>query len=195
MTLSTCIKPASVLMLALAAPVFSQSGFYGQDRNGDGVITREEWRGSDQAFRDRDVNQDGVLSGNELPASTRTGRQTRSNDDQNWDNGQSRNANRNRYDDEDRYNDRDSDQGRNTYDRNDGYRNRSARSTGQNATIDELDKNRSGVIEGNEWTFDPNLFHELDRNGDSVLSADELRNTSLQSLRNQDRNRSAGRSR
>src|SRR5438270_11002130 len=84
MTLSRCIKPASVLMLALATPLFSQSGFYGQDRNGDGVITRDEWRGSDQSFRQRDVNEDGVLSGNELPARMRTRRQTQArNDDQN----------------------------------------------------------------------------------------------------------------
>src|SRR5262245_55955842 len=36
------------------------------DRNGDGVISRSEWVGSDRAFRARDRNGDGVLSGAEL---------------------------------------------------------------------------------------------------------------------------------
>ena len=40
--------------------------FRGMDRNGDGVITRDEWRGSDQSFRQLDRNGDGVLSGDEL---------------------------------------------------------------------------------------------------------------------------------
>src|SRR4051794_13151175 len=185
MTLSRCIKPASVLMLALATPSFSQSGFYGQDRNGDGVITRDEWRGSDQSFRQHDVNEDGVLSGNELPARMRTRRQTQ----EGRNNNKNRDYDRNRYNDQDRYNDRNRSDNQTSYgERNDGYRNRSAVSTGRNATIDQLDKNRNGVVEGDEWTFEPNLFHQLDRNGDSVLSADELRNTSPESLRNQGQN-------
>jgi hypothetical protein len=36
------------------------------DTDHDGVVTRAEWRGPDQAFRDRDVNHDGVLSGIEV---------------------------------------------------------------------------------------------------------------------------------
>jgi len=36
------------------------------DRNGDGVITRAEWRGSAQAFANADWNSDGILSGNEV---------------------------------------------------------------------------------------------------------------------------------
>jgi hypothetical protein len=36
------------------------------DRDHDGVVTRAEWRGSDQAFRDHDRNGDGVLSGPEV---------------------------------------------------------------------------------------------------------------------------------
>ena len=37
--------------------------FRGMDRNRDGVITRNEWRGNDQSFRVHDCNRDGVLSG------------------------------------------------------------------------------------------------------------------------------------
>ena len=40
--------------------------FRGMDRNNDGVITRDEWRGSAQAFADNDWNGDGVLSGEEV---------------------------------------------------------------------------------------------------------------------------------
>ena len=36
------------------------------DADHDGVVTRAEWRGTDQAFRDHDTNRDGVLSGAEV---------------------------------------------------------------------------------------------------------------------------------
>lgn len=36
------------------------------DRDGDGRITRAEWRGNDQSFRQHDWNNDGVLSGDEV---------------------------------------------------------------------------------------------------------------------------------
>src|SRR5436309_6163852 len=36
------------------------------DRDGDGVITRSEWRGTRQAFDAADWNRDGVLSGDEV---------------------------------------------------------------------------------------------------------------------------------
>jgi hypothetical protein len=40
--------------------------FHGMDRNGDGVVTRKEWRGNDRSFRIHDRNGDGVLSGDEI---------------------------------------------------------------------------------------------------------------------------------
>jgi Ca2+-binding EF-hand superfamily protein len=40
--------------------------FADMDTNGDGQISRDEWRGSPQSFRVHDWNRDGVLSGNEL---------------------------------------------------------------------------------------------------------------------------------
>jgi Ca2+-binding EF-hand superfamily protein len=40
--------------------------FRNMDRNNDGIITRDEWRGSAQSFRVHDWNQDGMLSGNEI---------------------------------------------------------------------------------------------------------------------------------
>ena len=40
--------------------------FFGLDRNHDGRITRDEWRGNDVSFRVHDWNRDGVLSGAEV---------------------------------------------------------------------------------------------------------------------------------
>lgn len=39
---------------------------HGMDKNRDGVVTRGEWRGNDQSFRQHDSNGDGVLSGAEV---------------------------------------------------------------------------------------------------------------------------------
>jgi len=192
---------APAIVVAIASPAFSQSGFPGEDRNRDGVISRDEWRGSDETFRQRDSNDDGVLSGNELPASMRNRRQTQGRSgDQNRYDDRNPNGDRNRYDDRNpnedrnRYGDRDRNndengygRGANDYGRNDSNRNRSAART-QNATLEQLDKNRNGVVEGNEWPFNADVFHELDRDGNSVLSSDELRNTSPEELRNRKAN-------
>ena len=43
-----------------------QMRFQAMDRDGDGVITRSEWRGNLQSFRQHDRNNDGVLSGEEV---------------------------------------------------------------------------------------------------------------------------------
>jgi Ca2+-binding EF-hand superfamily protein len=43
-----------------------QAEFREMDRDNDGVITRAEWRGSQESFRNYDLNRDGVLSGNEI---------------------------------------------------------------------------------------------------------------------------------
>ena len=43
-----------------------QMRFRGMDADNDGVITRDEWRGSAESFRQHDTNGDGVLSGDEV---------------------------------------------------------------------------------------------------------------------------------
>ena len=40
--------------------------FQGMDRNGDGRISRREWRGNDVSFNNHDWNRDGILSGDEV---------------------------------------------------------------------------------------------------------------------------------
>jgi Ca2+-binding EF-hand superfamily protein len=83
------------LSAALAVPVTAQDQsdtaeqnrgmrFRAMDTDNDGVITRAEWRGSDQAFRQQDANGDGVLSGDEVrraPGEIRT-RRARSQDEE-----------------------------------------------------------------------------------------------------------------
>ena len=64
-----------VLSLAAVATAAGQSErairFAAMDANRDGVITRDEWRGSAQSFRTHDWNNDGVLSGDEVRVGAR----------------------------------------------------------------------------------------------------------------------------
>lgn len=66
---------ACAALAAGAAPAGAQGRgkvrFPGMDSNGDGVITRDEWRGSLASFRVHDWNGDGVLSGDELKPAVR----------------------------------------------------------------------------------------------------------------------------
>ena len=61
----------ALVPIALAAQNPTRYG--GQDRNRDGVITRAEWRGNDQSFRQHDTNRDNVLSGDEVRAADAAG--------------------------------------------------------------------------------------------------------------------------
>jgi Ca2+-binding EF-hand superfamily protein len=67
---------------AAAAPV-TQRRFRGMDRNNDGVISRNEWRGSRQSFQVHDWNNDGVLNGQEVDEAV--ARQGRTVEDENFD--------------------------------------------------------------------------------------------------------------
>jgi Ca2+-binding EF-hand superfamily protein len=57
---------AALPFVVSEAAAQSASRYRAWDRNGDGVITRSEWRGSLAMFRDLDWNSDGVLSGDEM---------------------------------------------------------------------------------------------------------------------------------
>ena len=57
--------------------------FRGMDRNNDGVIARNEWRGSRQSFEVHDWNNDGVLDGDEVNETV--ARQGRTVEDENFD--------------------------------------------------------------------------------------------------------------
>ncbi len=65
----------TVLSLAATTAAAAQTPrairFAAMDANRDGVITRQEWRGSAQSFRTHDWNGDGVLSGDEVRVGAR----------------------------------------------------------------------------------------------------------------------------
>jgi Ca2+-binding EF-hand superfamily protein len=58
----------------------------------------------------------------------------------------------------------------------------------QSSPTARLDKNRSGVVEGYEWPYNKQVFHELDRDRNSVLSRDELAQISTATMIQLDRN-------
>jgi Ca2+-binding EF-hand superfamily protein len=69
---------ALLIAAALVAPATgaaqqarSSNVFADMDRNGDGVISRQEWSGSERSFAVHDWNRDGVLSGDEVRAGAR----------------------------------------------------------------------------------------------------------------------------
>ena len=74
----TGLGAATIATAVLAAPADAQlkrsdarqPSLGGMDRNGDGAISRSEWRGSESEFRRQDWNNDGVLSGDEVAAAT-----------------------------------------------------------------------------------------------------------------------------
>ena len=107
---SACALTFGVLALPAMAlntqgTVYGQNGQYGQygqngqhqrkndrlkamDTNGDGIITRDEWRGDDASFRKHDRNGDGVISAADRQYGKGNGQQGRRNGQQgNW-NGQ-----------------------------------------------------------------------------------------------------------
>lgn len=153
-----------------------QMRFKAMDRDGDGVITRSEWRGNLQSFRQHDKNNDGVLSGDEvwvgdanaeaqgLPAVF--ARADRNND---------RLLSRDEW-----YGDL---QTFERVDRNDDGRISLPEflgedvegTTGLEQPFNELDRNRNGVITLNEWTAGRAAFRELDADNDGVITRTEYR--------------------
>jgi Ca2+-binding EF-hand superfamily protein len=68
---------------AVAVAPVTQRRFRGMDRNNDGAISRNEWRGSRQSFDVHDWNNDGVLDGDEVNEAV--ARQGRTVEDENFD--------------------------------------------------------------------------------------------------------------
>jgi Ca2+-binding EF-hand superfamily protein len=172
--------PILFALCALALPAFAQNSkeqmrFKGLDRNRDGRITRNEWRGNDQSFANEDWNGDGVLSGEEVrPGASRPI------------DLQSSERNEAGFRDLDRNNNgiiaRNEWRGdRQAFDRldvnRDGVLSRDeyfVRGHDRASRFSDLDTNRDNRIARNEWRGDRGAFDRLDVNRNNVLSLDEF---------------------
>jgi Ca2+-binding EF-hand superfamily protein len=170
------------LILALVALPFVGSTVLGQDarqyrawdRNSDGVITRAEWRGPLQEFRERDWNSDGVLSGREVWNEA-------FDQEDKWDVNDFVSLDRNR---NGRLSRAEWRADRETFlrvDRNGDnqitraeFLNANAGNATEAAHFDALDRDLSERIERDEWTGTRAAFNRMDANRDGVLTRREL---------------------
>jgi Ca2+-binding EF-hand superfamily protein len=183
MKMKLTILPIIAALCALANPAIGQNAqnqkdnmrFQGLDRNRDGRITRNEWRGNNQSFSNEDWNGDGVLSGDEVtPGARRPGdflsserTASRFRDlDRNQDGVLSRGEWRG---DRMAFNRLDSDRD-GSLDRDEFFLN----SDDQARRFADLDRNHDGVIARNEWNDDRQSFDALDANRDNLLGRDEF---------------------
>lgn len=192
-------KPFTLTSLAVAwaiatvtAPTIvdaqARMRFEAMDQNRDGIISREEWRGSDRSFDNHDWNGDGQLSGDEV----RFGVQRNTNWEQadhapnrferniSWTTSGFNNL------DHDRDRRITSDEwhfDRETFrrvDRNrDGALDQSEflgadRDDDRGDNFDDLDMNNNGRVERSEWHGSDAVFDELDSNNDNVLTRFEV---------------------
>jgi hypothetical protein len=189
LTLPVFAQPASAEVTAEPAQWRPQAQdemrFRGMDANGDGRITRAEWRGNDRSFRNNDWNNDGVLSGDEVRVgATRPNRQggaAAEDDFFDWTDAGFRDLDRNR---DGRINRSEWQYDAQTFTRADRNRDNvlsrseflgydSEEDVAGTSRFDELDVNNNGRIERREWQGTREAFDWLDRNNDGWLSRAE----------------------
>jgi Ca2+-binding EF-hand superfamily protein len=138
--------------------------FQAMDVNGDGVITRQEWRGNDRSFRNHDWNNDGRLSGDEVRVGARR---------------------QNRWDDRDiqgslDYEDDWTDERFRALDHNNDGRLSRAEWHASSELFSRIDRNRDNAVSIVEFRGEANIdedrddrFADLDDNRDGRLSRNE----------------------
>ena len=155
----------NLLLIALLLPAIglqAQRGrFPGEDQNRDGVISRDEWRGSSRQFERLDRNRDGVLAGTEMRV-REAGLQQTSQLDRNRSGAVEEHEWPYNLDVFDRM------------DRNgDGMLTRRELSDMAGVTIDKIDQNRNRRIDSDEWPGGFAEFRDLDANADGQISSQE----------------------
>lgn len=165
-----------------------QIRFSGMDQNGDRIIQRTEWQGSNRAFSNQDWNGDGVLSGEEVRVGAQRATSYEEADHQpnsfernlSWTAAAFTNLDHNRdgrlavsewhYDME-------------TFRRVDRNRDNmlsrveflgTNQDDGRDVNFDDLDTNNNGRVERGEWLYSAAAFTSLDRNRDGILSRFEV---------------------
>jgi len=149
------------------------------DRNRDGRIERNEWRGSPRSFAIHDWNNDGVLSGDEVREGAAPPNGSLEAEDYNMsstDRFSYLDANNNGFVDRNEW-----DGSLDTFyqlDRNNDNRVSRAelnQGRGSNSNFASLDANGDGRITLNEWAWSHRSFDQMDANNDGVITRQEFR--------------------
>jgi len=155
----------------------SQMRFSDLDRNRNGVIERNEWRGSPRSFQIHDWNNDGVLSGDEVRNGANPPADSIEAEDYNMSAGDRfayLDVNNNGYIDRNEW-----DGSLDTFyqlDRNGDNRiTRAEMNGGRRGTFQTLDTNGDNRITLGEWQWSHRSFDQMDTNGDGVITRDEFR--------------------
>jgi Ca2+-binding EF-hand superfamily protein len=187
---------AAVCAVSAAAQDRESARITDMDRNRDGMITRDEWRGSEREFELRDWNRDGLLSGDELRGATRADapRSQTGSDFSDWTASGFASLDRNR---DGRITVDEWPSDRPTFDRadhnHDGVISRAEFLNEDTSSLDRgvnrqpgsrneppadlftsVDKNRDGLITRDEWQWSRRSFNQRDRNRDGRLTPDEF---------------------
>jgi Ca2+-binding EF-hand superfamily protein len=182
------LAPAFVTAGAQGASRPARMRFEVMDRNHDGEVSRDEWRGSARSFEVHDWNGDGRLSGDEVRIGARRNTSLEEADHnpswaeryQSWTEGGFVSLDHNR---DDRITENEWHYERESFvraDRNrDGALDRgefigSDTDDDRDDRFDDLDANRNGRLERSEWHASEDAFAWLDRNRDGVLSRGEV---------------------
>jgi Ca2+-binding EF-hand superfamily protein len=155
----------------------SQMRFAGLDRNRNGTIERNEWRGSARSFQIHDWNGDGVLSGDEVRIGATPPSQSLEAEDYNLspnDRFAYLDVNNNGYVDRNEW-DGSLDMFYELDRNNDSRLTRPELSAGRRATFATLDANGDGRISLGEWQWSHRSFDDMDTNKDGVIMRDEFR--------------------
>ena len=155
----------------------SQMRFADMDRNHNGIIERNEWRGSPRSFVLNDWNGDGVLSGDEVRYGATPPPNSLAADDYNMttsDRFAYLDVNNNGYIDRNEW-DGSLDEFYQLDRNNDGRISKAELSNGSRTSFDALDANGDGRISLGEWQGSHRSFDSMDANGDGVITRDEFR--------------------